>query len=188
MTLRRAGYIDDEVDIERDGEQDDDNAEHGPAMVTGRAPDHSSEIHGLGAYRGGVAESPRQGAGSVAVYTAMRVGLFLGVWLLLQLLTPIRGLWAAVVAIVVSGLISLVVLNRQRTAMGSVVGGFFGRINARIDAASQAEDHWDEQAQGQGDGVGDDQVAGADQSRDESGPDRPATDDAQRSDSPGKGD
>ncbi len=161
-------------------------------MVTGSSLDHSSEIRGLGAYRGGVAESPRQGAGSVAVYTAMRVGLFVGVWLLLQLLTPIRGLWAAVIAIVASGLISLVVLNRQRTAMGSVVGGFFGRINARIDAASQAEDHWEEQAhvqaQGQGDGVGDDQVAGADQGWDESGPDRPVTDDAQRSDSPGKGD
>lgn len=102
----------------------------------------------------------------------MRVGLFLGVWLLLQLLTPLRGLWAAALAIIASGLISLFLLNRQRAAMSSVVGGFFGRINARIDAASQAEDHWDEHADGHSHGVDDDQMPGADEGRDEAGSSR----------------
>lgn len=102
-----------------------------------------------------------QGPGAVAivVYTAMRVGLFLAVWLLLQLLTPLRGLWAAVLAIVVSGLISLLVLNRQRSAMGGVVGGFFRGINERIDAASRAED-FDDEPEAQGQRVGDDEAPG----------------------------
>ena len=115
----------------------------------------------------------------------MRVGLFVGVWLLLQLLTPLRGLWAVAVAILMSGLISLFLLNRQRAAMSSVVGGFFGRINARIDAASQAEDDWDEQPEADRQGVGDDEASGADQGRDESRSDRSSSDDAQRADRPG---
>lgn len=127
----------------------------------------------------------KSGAPSIAVYTAMRVGLFVGVWLLLQLLTPLRGLWAVAVAILMSGLISLFLLNRQRTAMSSVVGGFFGRINARIDAASQAEDDWDEQSEADRQGVGDDEASGADQGRDESRSDRSSSDDAQRADRPG---
>lgn len=118
----------------------------------------------------------------------MRVGLFLGVWLLLQLLTPLRGLWAVALAIVTSGLISLFLLNRQRAAMSSVVGGFFGRINARIDAASQAEDHWDHESQGQGHGVSDDQMPGANQGRDEPGSARSGHDNAHRADRPGSGD
>lgn len=103
----------------------------------------------------------------VVVYTAMRVGLFVAVWLLLQLVTPLRGLWAAVVAIVISGLISIVLLNRQRSAMGGVVGGFFRGINDRIDAASRAEDIPDDEAEGQQSGVGDNERPGADKSRDE---------------------
>lgn len=127
------------------------------------------------------------GAGSIAIYTIMRLGLFVGVWLLLQLITPLRGLWALVGAVVISGLISLFLLDRQRAAMSSVVGGFFGRINDRIDAASRAEDNWDEQADGQGYGVGDDQVAGTDQCGNQAGSDRPATDDTERSPGPGAG-
>ena len=121
---------------------------------------------------------------SIAVYSAMRVGLFIGVWLLLQLLTPLRGLWAVALAIVASGLISLFLLNRQRAAMSSVVGGFFGRINARIDAASQAEDDWDEQAHGQGHRVGDDEMTGSDEGRDEAGSTRAPHNDAHRTDHP----
>ncbi len=129
----------------------------------------------------------KRGALSIAVYTAMRVGLFAGVWLLLQLLTPVRGLWAVAVAILASGLISLFLLNRQRAAMSSVVGGFFGRINARIDAASQAEDDWDEQSEADRQGVGDDQTSGADQRRDEIRSDRSSSHEAQRADRPRQG-
>jgi hypothetical protein len=126
----------------------------------------------------------------------MRVGLFLAVWLLLQLITPIRGLWGLFVAIIVSGVLSAFVLNRQRTAMGEVIGRFFGGINARIDAASRAEDDpvegefdaLQEQAQGQseaqGAGVDDHEPTGSRQRGDESGSLGPGQHDAQRSQSP----
>jgi hypothetical protein len=78
--------------------------------------------------------------GSVWIYTGMRILLFLGIWLLLQLLTPLRGLWGIAAAILMSGLISIFVLNRQRDAMSSTVGAFFRRINDRIDASARAED------------------------------------------------
>lgn len=118
----------------------------------------------------------------------MRVGLFLAVWLLLQLVTPLRGLWAALVAILASGLISIFLLSRQRTAMSAVVGGFFGGINARIDAASRAEDFddvhvgpledGDHQPHGQGDGVDGDELAGSDEGGNESRSLGPSQDDA----------
>ena len=109
------------------------------------------------------------------VFTALRIGLFLGVWLVLQIISPLQGLWALVVAIVLSGVISAFALNRQRSAMGEVVGRFFGGINARIDAASRAEDDSDEQGQdqsgGERDRVGDDESAGTDESGYEPGSD-----------------
>jgi uncharacterized membrane protein len=77
---------------------------------------------------------------AITVYTVLRLGLFLVAWLLIALLTPIKGIWAAAAGIVISGAISLVVLDRQRSAVGSAVGGFIGRINARIEAAAAAED------------------------------------------------
>ena len=130
----------------------------------------------------------RSGFFAILVYTGMRVGLFLAVWLLLQLVTPLRGLWAALVAILASGLISIFLLNRQRTAMSAVVGGFFGGINARIDAASRAEDFddvdvsplqdGDHQPHGQGDGVDGDELAGGDESGNESRSLGPGHDDA----------
>jgi len=117
----------------------------------------------------------RSGIVTVIVFTALRIGLFLGVWLVLQIISPLQGLWALVVAIVLSGVISAFALNRQRSAMGEVVGRFFGGINARIDAASRAEDDSDEQGQdqsgGERDRVGDDESAGTDESGDEPGSD-----------------
>jgi hypothetical protein len=68
----------------------------------------------------------------------MRLLLFIAVWLLLQLLTPLRGLWALVLALMVSGAISFFLLNRQRDAMSGVVAGFFGRINDRINPIPSA--------------------------------------------------
>ena len=127
----------------------------------------------------------KPGAAAIAVYTLMRVGLFVGVWLLVQLITPLRGLWAAVVAVVISGVISVFLLNRQRAAMSSVVGGFFRRINARIDAASQAEDDWHEQPDGHAHGVGDDEMTGTHEGGDQFGADRPAADDAHGPQGPG---
>jgi len=83
---------------------------------------------------------------AVLVYTLLRVALFVGVWMILVLLTPVRGLLALGAAIVMSGAISLVLLDRPRNAVGAAAAGFFGRINARIDASSGAEDAEDDAA------------------------------------------
>ena len=138
-------------------------------------------------YRGNVAEGQTRGGVSIAVYSLMRLGLLFAVWLLLQLVTPLRGLWAVVVAVVVSGVISLFLLQRQRAAMSAVVGGFFGRINARIDQASRAEDDWDDQSHGHGDRVEGDHPSGRDQGRDQSGSAGSGSDDANRPHRPGSG-
>ena len=76
----------------------------------------------------------------VLIYTFLRILLFVATWMLLELLTPLRGIWSLVVALLISGVISFFVLNHQRRAMSQVVAGFFGRINARIDASARAED------------------------------------------------
>jgi len=47
---------------------------------------------------------------------------------------------ALALAIVISGAISLLLLNRQRDALSSGVARFFRRINERIDASTRAED------------------------------------------------
>ena len=88
--------------------------------------------------------SPGSKARAVLVYTLLRVALFVVVWLLLEFLSPVKGLLAVVAALLISGAISVVVLDRPRGEFGSVAAGFFGRINARIDAASRAEDVDDE--------------------------------------------
>ena len=85
---------------------------------------------------------------AVVRFTLLRVLLLAGVWVLVQVTPGLRGLTAIVVALLISGLISLVVLNRQRDAMGEVVAGFFRSINARIDASARAED-CEETAEGQ---------------------------------------
>ena len=47
---------------------------------------------------------------------------------------------AAASAILISGAISIVVLDRQRGRVGVAAGRFFGRINARIEESARAED------------------------------------------------
>ena len=131
----------------------------------------------------------KRGIGPILAYTALRLGLFAAVWLVLQLLTTLRGLWAIVVAILVSGLISIFVLNRQRTAMGDVIGGFFGRINARIDAASRAEDeldaHPDDQPEAQPEGIRGHEESSAREGGNQVSSEGANADDAHGSDSPG---
>lgn len=77
---------------------------------------------------------------AVVVYTLLRAALFVVVWVLIEFLTPIHGLWAAVAALLISGAISVVVLDRPRNKVGLAAGGFFGRINERIEASARAED------------------------------------------------
>jgi hypothetical protein len=77
---------------------------------------------------------------ALAVYTVLRVALFAVVWGVIWFLTPLDAVWSAAAAILISGAISLVLLDRQRGRVGAAAGGFFSRLNARIDAASRAED------------------------------------------------
>ena len=79
-------------------------------------------------------------AWSFILYTVLRVAIFAGIWILIELLTPIHGLFAAAFAILISGAISIVALNGQRNRMSEALFGFFRRMNARIDASTRAED------------------------------------------------
>jgi hypothetical protein len=92
------------------------------------------------AYRSAVASSRGSQFMAILVYTALRAVLLAAVWLVVELVTPIHGVWAVVVALLISGAISVVVLDRQRGAVGHVAAGFFGRINDRIEASTRAED------------------------------------------------
>ena len=78
------------------------------------------------------------------VYSGLRLLLWLAVWAILQFLTPVKGVLALVMALLISGAISIVVLDRQRDAMSEGVGAFFGRINDRIERSEAAEDYWEE--------------------------------------------
>ena len=129
-------------------------------------------------------EAPARSSTSRAfvVYTALRIGLVLALWWLLQLVTPLRGVLALVVAILASGILSLFLLNGPRQRMGEGVAGFFGRLNARIDASAAAEDAWDDELrarasapeqEAQQDAVDPQQDARAGEDGDESRPDRP---------------
>jgi hypothetical protein len=113
-----------------------------PAYVTSMGP-HAGRPD-ASAYRSRVATPGGSKALAVLVYTALRVALFAAVWLTIELLTPINGLLAIIAAILVSGAVSLLVLDRQRGRAASVAAGFFGRINERIEASARAEDVDDE--------------------------------------------
>jgi len=112
----------------------------------------------------------RPGARSLIIYTGLRLAVFLVVWLLLQWLTGMRGLLALALAIVVSGAISLLLLNRQRDAMSAGVWRFFRRINERIDAATRAEDDDDRGDNGSEGAIADRAVPGASSSSSPSSP------------------
>jgi len=113
-----------------------------------------------------------KGVGAVAWYTLLRVGLFFALWLPIQLLTQLRGLWAIVIALVGSGVISVILLNRQRNAMGVTVGGFFSRINERIEASARAEDWPEGEADAEQDPVAEGSQPSGFEDGDERGPNR----------------
>jgi hypothetical protein len=126
---------------------------------------------------------------AVVVYTVLRIALFLVIWVLIDLLTPIHGLGAAVTAILISGAISLFVLDRQRGRVGQVAERFFGRINERIEASATAEDEDvepDAHSSGEGEQraeretVDEQQLAGGLEGRDEGRSAGPSQDDAER--------
>ena len=65
-------------------------------------------------------------------------------WFALQLFTPVRGLLAFALALLVSAVFSIIFLGKQRDTMSESMFGFFRGINARIDAAAAKEDYLDE--------------------------------------------
>lgn len=88
------------------------------------------------------------------MYTGLRVAMLVAVWLLVQAVTPLRGLMAVAVAIVISGVISFIVLDRSRDRASVGLAGFFKRIDDRIERSRTAEDVDDPPAapsSGQGD-------------------------------------
>jgi len=96
------------------------------------------------AYLRRVETSERNGTAlAVVIYTLLRVALFAVVWVVVELVTPIHGLWAAVTALLISGAISVILLDRQRNKVGLAAGRFFGRINERIEASARSEDNDD---------------------------------------------
>ena len=109
-----------------------------------RGPNPHAGCPEASAYRIRVASPRSSKALAVLVYTVLRIALFAAVWLTIELLTPINGLLAIIAALLVSGAISLLVLDRQRGRAASVAAGFFGRINDRIEASARAEDVDDE--------------------------------------------
>jgi len=96
----------------------------------------------------------------MAVYTGLRLALLAAVWLLIQVVTPMRGLLAVAVALVISGIISFILLDRSRDRASAGLAGVFGRINDRIERSRTAED-WDEPGGlGQGDAQAEQQPVG----------------------------
>jgi hypothetical protein len=79
------------------------------------------------------------------VYTALRIGLFvtsllvvIGVWLLVADQVPI--LWAFVIALVLSGVASYFLLNRQREAFARRVERRAERVQERFEQMKSKED------------------------------------------------
>ena len=72
-------------------------------------------------------------------YTLARIGL-LAIALGIGYAAGLRGAILLIVGFLVSGLISLIILNNQRSALGGKIASFFSGINAKIDANSRKED------------------------------------------------
>jgi hypothetical protein len=86
-------------------------------------------------------------------YTTIRLALVVLVWLALQFFTPIRGLLAIALALLISALFSILFLSKQRDAMSESMFGFFRRLNDRIDASAAKEDYLEAEPQAQHDAV-----------------------------------
>jgi len=84
-------------------------------------------------------------------YTTIRLALVVFVWLALQFFTPVRGLLAIALALLISALFSILFLSKQRDAMSESMFGFFRRLNERIDASAAKEDYLDAESQAQHD-------------------------------------
>lgn len=73
------------------------------------------------------------------VYTGLRILLLLATGIVCYLLGA-RGIGLIILAFLISGLISFIVLVPQRDRVGTRVGGYFRRLNDRIEESKQSED------------------------------------------------
>ncbi|WP_141015307.1 DUF4229 domain-containing protein [Nocardioides sambongensis] len=79
------------------------------------------------------------------IYTALRFGLFLGafaivfgIWFLAADSVPV--VWVIVIAFLLSGIASFVLLNEQRNRFARKVEVRAGKVNERYEAARAKED------------------------------------------------
>ena len=76
---------------------------------------------------------------STLAYTSARILLFIAATGVLYLVGA-RGLLLLGLAVVVSGIISFVVLSKQRDAMSTALTGRIRGFRGRLDAGARAED------------------------------------------------
>lgn len=72
-------------------------------------------------------------------YTLARLGLLV-LTLGIGYLFGLRGPLLIILGFLGSGLLSLVLLNNQRSQLGGRISGYFSRINQKIDANTRKED------------------------------------------------
>lgn len=75
-------------------------------------------------------------------YTLARLGL-LALTLGLGYLFGLRGPVLIILGFLGSGILSLILLNNQRSQLGGRVSGYFARINQKLDANTRKEDFED---------------------------------------------
>jgi Protein of unknown function (DUF4229) len=77
---------------------------------------------------------------AILKYTTLRLLLFVAAAALLYLV-GLRGFLLLIVALLVSGVVSLVVLSRSRDDVSSAISNRVSEVNRRIDERAAAEDH-----------------------------------------------
>lgn len=72
-------------------------------------------------------------------YTLARLGL-LAITLGIGYLFGLRGPLLIILGFLGSGILSLVMLNNQRSQLGGRISGYFAKINEKLDANTRKED------------------------------------------------
>lgn len=72
-------------------------------------------------------------------YTLARLGL-LAITLGIGYLFGLRGPLLIILGFLGSGILSLVMLNNQRSQLGGRISGYFAKINDKLDANTRKED------------------------------------------------
>jgi hypothetical protein len=86
------------------------------------------------------AQPARRGAHPVLVYTLQRVLVLIGTAAVLYLLGLRDPMWLLLFAFLISGIVSIFVLDRSREAAAGGVVGAVQKVNSRIEASASKED------------------------------------------------